>query len=112
MVKLVTLKYTKHKQINNQRDSLSDLKKTLFDLDTNQWERWNKMFKAIVDVFGVEKYYIGSHPSPITLQILPKYLSLPTEKVDVETANDILDDIMTRIDRNDDGELNYIRYYQ
>jgi len=41
-----------------------------------------------------------------------KYLSLPTEKVDVETANDILDDIMTRIDRNDDGELNYIRYYQ
>ena len=34
-----------------------------------------------------------------------KYLSLPTEKVDVETANDILDDIMTRIDRNDDGEL-------
>ena len=47
MVKLVTLKYTKHKQINNQRDSLSDLKKTLFDLDTNQWERWNEMFKAI-----------------------------------------------------------------
>ena len=104
------LEYLQLSHYLNQRD-FGKLK-TLFDLDTNQWERWNKMFKAIVDVFGVEKYYIGSHPSPITLQILPKYLSLPTEKVDVETANDILDDIMTRIDRNDDGELNYIRYYQ
>ena len=27
------------------------------------------MFKAIVDVFGVEKYYIGSHPSPITITL-------------------------------------------
>ena len=24
----------------NQRDSLSDLKKTLFELDTDKWERW------------------------------------------------------------------------
>ena len=39
----------------NQRDSLSDLKKTLFDLDTSQWERWNEIFKAVTDVFGVEK---------------------------------------------------------
>ena len=47
------------------------MKKTLFDLDTNQWERWNEMFKAIVDVFGVEKYFIGigSHPSPITITL-------------------------------------------
>ena len=85
---------------------MSDLKKTLFDLDTNQWERWNEMFKAIVDVFGVEKYFIGigSHPSPINLQILPKYLSLPTEKVDVETANDnsVCDEGEERDDRSSD----------
>ncbi len=66
------ISYSKIYQIQtNQRDSLSDLKKTLFYLDTNQWKRWNEMFKAIVDVFGVEKYFIGSRPSLITLQILP-----------------------------------------
>ena len=89
----------------NQRDSLNDLKKTLFELDTDQWERWNDIFKAIVDVFGVERYLIGSQPSPITLQILPKFLSLPTEKVDVDAANDIVDDVMSRIYTNDDGQL-------
>ena len=54
----------------NQRDSLSDLKKTLLELDTDKWERWNEIFKAIVDVFGVERYFIGSQPSPITLESL------------------------------------------
>ena len=51
------------------------------------------------------RYFIGSQPSPITLQNLPKYLSLPTEKIDVDAANDVIDDLMSRIYINDDGQL-------
>ena len=38
---------------------------------------------------------IDGAPSPITLQMLQKYLSLPSEKLDVEAATDTVDDMMS-----------------
>ena len=62
------------------------------------------MLRAIVDVFGVERRFFGSQLSPKALQTLPKHLSLPSEKIDIDAANDALDDVMSRVYINDEDE--------
>ena len=50
--------YAKTYEIHmNQRDALNDLKKSLYDLDTNQWELWNELFQAILDFQNRERRF-------------------------------------------------------